>query len=122
MKEELSSEDEIENAPDLSVTSDATTLLVMPNSDQSLVSSNPSIDNRTANLETKWAFMGFGSEERGNKPHTMYTQNNRVYPGRADKCQDSPLGAFHLLLDSHIISLIQNHTNVESRKVLCNED
>ena len=41
-KEELSSEDGIENAPYLFATSDATTLPMTSNSDQSPVSSNPS--------------------------------------------------------------------------------
>ena len=35
---------------------------------------------------------------------------------------DSPSGAFQLLLDSHIISFIQNCTNVEARDVLRDKD
>ena len=47
-EEELSSEDEIENAPELSATSDAITLLMTSNSDQSSINSNSSRANRTA--------------------------------------------------------------------------
>ena len=63
-EKELSSKDEIENAPDLSGTSDATTLPVTSNSNQSPVSSNPSIFDETAveeiaNDGIKLAFIGF---------------------------------------------------------------
>ena len=57
-KEELSSEDEAKNAPDLCSTSDTTTLPARPNSDLSPVSSNAVIADRTiveeiANIEIK---------------------------------------------------------------------
>ena len=35
---------------------------------------------------------------------------------------DLPLGALRSLLDRHIISHIQNCTNMEPRKIICNED
>ena len=72
-EEELSSEDEVENALNLSATNDAsTTFLVTSNSNQSPVSSNPSIAHRTAveetaNDGTEWVFRSFGSDERGRR-------------------------------------------------------
>ena len=47
-EEELSIKDDTENAPDLFPTSDATTLPVTSNSDQSLFTSNARIADRTA--------------------------------------------------------------------------
>ena len=38
---------------------------------------------KTANDETKWVFVSFGSEERGRRA----IQNNLVYPGGAEKRQ-----------------------------------
>ena len=73
LEEELSSKDEIKIAPDLSVTSDAITLTVASNRDQSPVSSNPSIADRTmeeaASNANKWVFTSFVSKERAS-----YTQ------------------------------------------------
>ena len=85
MEEELSSKDNIENASDLSATSDATTIPVTSNNNQSLVSSNPSIADRTAMEETTndETYVLIVKKE-GDELHTMNSQNNRVYPGGTD--------------------------------------
>ena len=91
-EEEVSSEDEIENALDLSATSDATTFPATSISNQYPISSNPSIANRKAVGETesnatKWVFTSFGSEERGRRATTTFSQSDRDYPGGADESQ-----------------------------------
>ena len=53
MEEEFGTEDEIESAPDLSATSDATTLSTTSNCDQSPVSSNPSCE-LIEQIEQQW--------------------------------------------------------------------
>ena len=123
LEEELSSEDEVENA-----TNDASiTLLVTSNSDQSPVSSNPSITDRTAveetaNDGTKWVFRSFGSNERRRRAmHNVLTEESDLFR-RSRQMSDPPSDAFQLLLNSHIISLIQNCTNVEARNVLYKDD
>ena len=53
--------------------------------------------------------------------HNVLTkQQGLSRPSR--QMSDSPLGAFHLELDSRAISLTENCTNMEAQKVLCNED
>ena len=119
LEEELSSEDEVENAPNLSATNDfGNTLLVTSNSNQSPVSSNPSIADRTvveetANDKTKWVFKRFGFDERGRRAmHNVLTEQSGL-SSASRQMLNSLSGAFQLLLDSHIISFIQNCTNVK---------
>ena len=38
------------------------------------------------------------------------------------KMADSPVGAFQIIFDNHMIKCIQQCTNVEARKVLGNEE
>ena len=121
---QLSSKDEAENVSHLSATIDAsTTLLVTSNSDQSPVSSNPSVANRTAVKETandgtKWVFRIFDGNGRGKRAtHNVLTEQSGLSRW-SRQMSDSFLSAFQLLLNSHIISLIQNCTNVEAQKVL----
>ena len=77
-KEELRSEDVMKTASDISATSDATTLPVTSNGNQSPVSSNPSIADstageETANDKTKWVFISFGSKEKRKTGDTQRT-------------------------------------------------
>ena len=107
----MSRKDEIENASDLSATSDATTIPVTSNNNQSLVSSNPSIADRTAMEETtndgtKWVFIRFDCEERGRRAtHNELTEQSSL-PMRNRLMSDSPSDVFQLLLDSHAIFFI----------------
>ena len=104
-EEGLSYEDEIENAPDLSATTNATTPITS-NRDQSRVSLNPSIADRTtvedtANEETKWIFKSYGSEERGRRAtHNVHLEQSGL-SRRSRQISDLLLGAFQLLLESH---------------------
>ena len=104
MEEELSRKDDIENAPNLSAASDATTIPVTSNSNQSPVSSNPSIADRTTKRQQTTELNGclyvLIVKKEGDELHTMkacYTQsytrrathkdcsqNNLVYPGGTD--------------------------------------
>ena len=88
-EEELSSEDEVENVPNLCATNDAsTTLLVMSNSDLSAISSNPSIADRQQwkrqqTMELNRCFEILVPMKEGDELRTMYSQNNWVYLGGA---------------------------------------
>ena len=93
-EEELSKEDEVEIAPNLSATNDATTttLIVTSNSDQSPVSLNPTVVDRTAvkrqqRTELNKCLEVLVPMKEEDELCTMYSQNNRVYLGGADKCQ-----------------------------------
>ena len=111
MEEELSSKDDIENAPNLSATSDTTTIPATSNSNQSPVSSNPSIAGRTAMKETendgtKYVFIRFDCEERGRRAtHNELTEQSSL-PRRNRLMSDSPSDVFQLLLDGHAIFFI----------------
>ena len=107
----MSRKDEIENAPNLSAASDATTIPVTSNNNQSLVSSNPSIADRTTMEETtndgtKWVFIRFDCGERGRRAtHNELTEQSSL-PRRNRLMSDSSSDVFQLLLDSHAIFFI----------------
>ena len=78
-------------------------------SDQPLVRSNPSIAvKERENDALKWVFISFGAEERGRRATHNVIKEQLILFRPSRQMPDSPLDGFQLVLDSHIISLIQN--------------
>ena len=121
--EELSSENENEDVPDPSQSN--ASLSAASNNGQSSASLIPTVETvveETAKDGTKWSFISLGSESRGRRAaRNVLTEEAGLFR-RSRQLSDSLLGAFLLLVDSHMISLVQNCTNVEARRVLSNKD
>ena len=121
--EELSGENENEDVPDPSP-SNASLSAVSHNgqSSASLIPTVETVVEETAKDGTKWSFISLGSESRGRRAARNVLTEEAGLSRRTRQLSDSPLGAFLLLMNSHMISLVQNCTNVEARRVLSNKD
>ena len=78
--------------------------------------------HQTARDGTKWEFMEFGVEARGRRTAQNALTEQSGLSRFALRMADSPVGAFQVLFDSHMLKHIQQCTNVEARRVLGNED
>ena len=66
--------------------------------------------------------MEFGVEARGRRAVQNVLTEQSGLSGFALRMADSPVGAFQVLFDNHMLKHIQQCTNVEARKVLGNEE
>ena len=131
--EELSSENENEDVPDPSPSN--ASLSAASHNGQSSASLIPTVVElvvvvvveetvveETAKDGTKWSFINLGSESRGRRAARNVLTEEAGLSRRSRQLSDSPLDAFLLLMDSYMISLVQNCTNVEAQRVLSNKD
>ena len=121
--EELSSENDNEDIPDPSPSN--ASLSAASHNGQSSASLIPTVETvaeETAKDGTKWSFISLGSESRGRRAARNVLTKEAGLSRRSRQLSDSPLAAFLLLMDSLMISLVQNCTNVEARRVLSNKD
>ena len=88
----------------------------------SLIPTVETLVEETAKDGTKWSFINLCSENRGRRAARNVLTEEAGLSRRSRQLLDSPLGAFLLLMDSHMTSLVQNCTNVEARRVLSNKD
>ena len=119
----MSSENENEDVSDPSPSN--ASLSAASHNGQSSASLIPNVETvveETANDGTKWSFISLGSESRGRRAARNVLTEEAGLSRRSRQLSDSPLGAFLLLMDSDMISLVQNCTNVEARRVLSNKD
>ena len=78
--------------------------------------------HETARDGTKWKFMEFGVEARGKRAAQNVLTEQSGLSRFALRMADSPVGAFQVLFDNHMLKHIQQCTNVEARRVLGNEE
>ena len=127
----MSSENENEDVPDPSPSNASlsaashkgqSSASLIPTVVETVVVVEETIVEETAKDGTKWSFISLGSESRGRRAARNVLTEEAGLSRRSRQLSDSPLGAFLLLMDSHMISLVQNCTNVEARRVLSNKD
>ena len=106
--EELSSENQNEDVPDPSPSN--ASLSAASHNGQSSASLIPTVETvveETAKDGTKWSFISLVSESRGRRAARNVLTEEAGLSRRSRQLSDSPLGAFLLLMDSHMISLVQ---------------
>ena len=90
--------------------------------DSGSVAAESSSTHETARDGTKWEFMKFGVEARGRHTAQNVLTEQSGLSRFALRMADSPVGCFQVLFDNHMLKHIQQCTNVESRRVLDNEE
>ena len=81
-----------------------------------------SSSTHTARDGTKWEFMEFGVEARGRRAAQNVTTKQSGVSCYGFRIAYSPVGAFQVIFDDHMLKHIQPCTNVEAQRVLGNEE
>ena len=78
--------------------------------------------HETARDGTKWEFMEFGVEACGRRAAQNVLTEQSGLSRFALRMADTPVGAFQVIFDNHMLKHIQHCTNVEARRILGNEE
>ena len=78
--------------------------------------------HEAARDDTKWEFMEFGVKARGRRAVQNVRTEQSGLSCFALRMADSPVGAFQVIFDNHMLKYIQQCTHVEARCVSVTEE